>query len=299
MRILIIGGTRSVGLAAARRLAAAGHELAVFHRGEHEGELPASVRRFRGPAAAMPVRAIPDELRAFEPEVVLHMIAMGEEDSLAAVRAFGGIARRIVAASSGDVYRAFGLLRRTEEGPLEPVPLKEDAPLRSHFYPYREADTPPGSLLYSYDKILAERALASDPGLPATILRFPKIYGPDDNRDLATVHGYRHRPRWRWTHGFAANVGAAVALAVTDDRSAGRTYNVGEEETPTMGDRLARLPPNEEVPTSDAPLNYAQEIVYDTGAIRRELGYVEPFDEREAMVGLSVTSPPAAAPAPS
>jgi nucleoside-diphosphate-sugar epimerase len=284
MRILIIGGTRSVGLAAARRLAAAGHALAVFHRGEHEGDLPASVQRFRSPAAAMPVRAIPDELRAFEPEVVLHMIAMGEEDALAAVRAFAGIARRIVAASSGDVYRAFGRLRGTEKGPLEPVPLSEDAPLRSRRYPYRGPDTPPDALLYSYDKILAERALASDPALPATILRFPKVYGPHDNRDLATVHAYRHQPQWRWTHGFAANVGAALALAVTDERATGRTYNVGEETTPAMGERLKRLPPNEAIPLGEDALNYAQDIVYDTSAIRRELGFVEPFDETEAMV---------------
>ena len=283
MRILIIGGTRSVGLAAARRLAAAGHDLAVFHRGEHEGDLPASVRRFRGPAAAIPVHTIPDELRAFEPEIVLHMIAMGEEDSLAAVRAFAGIARRIVAASSGDVYRAFGLLRGTEEGPLEPVPLGEDAPLRSRLYPYREPGMPPDALLHGYDKILAERALASDPALPATILRFPKIYGPADNANLATVHAYRHQPQWRWTHGFAANVGAAVALAVTDDRAAGRTYNVGEEATPTISERLARLPPDDSIPVHEAMLNYAQDIVYDTGAIRRELGFAEPFDEAEAM----------------
>ncbi len=297
MRILIIGGTRSVGLAAARRLAA-GHELAVFHRGEHQGDLPASVKRFRDPSAAMPVRAIPDELRAFEPDVVLHMIAMGEEDSLAAVRAFAGIARRIVAASSGDVYRAFGLLRGTEEGPPEPVPLTEDSPLRSRLYPYREPDMPPGAMLHSYDKVLAERALASEPALPATILRFPKIYGPNDNANLATVHAYRHQPQWRWTHGFADNVGAALALAVLDERAAGRVYNVGEESTPTMGERLVRLPPNDSIPTSDAPLDYAQDIVYDTGAIRRELGFVEPLDEGEAMVRLSLSSRPAAAPAP-
>jgi len=284
MRILIIGGTRSVGRAAAKRLAAAGHDLAVFHRGEHEGALPASVKHFRSPLAAMPVRAIPDELRAWEPEVVLHMIAMGEEDALAAVRAFGGIARRIVAASSGDVYRAFGVLHGKEEGPPEPVPLGEDAPLRSHLYPYRQPDTPPDALAHYYDKILVERALASDPALPATILRFPKLYGPDDNRELATIHAFRHQPAWRWTHGFAGNVGAAVALAVSDGRAAGRTYNVGEERTPTMGERLARLPPNDAIPLREGLLNYAQAIVCDTGAIRRELGYAEPFDEAEAML---------------
>src|SRR5688572_31569872 len=142
MRTLFIGGTRSVGLAAARRLCAGGHEVGVFHRGEHEGDLPASVKRFRSRDAAMPVRKIPDELRAFEPETIVHMTAMGEEDALAAARAFAGIARRIVAASSGDVYRAFAIFTRREEGKPEPLPLTEDAALRTGYFPYRTSDTP-------------------------------------------------------------------------------------------------------------------------------------------------------------
>jgi hypothetical protein len=62
----------------------------------------------------MPVLRIPDEVRRVEPEVVLHMIAAGDEDARAAVRAFTGIARRIVGVSSGDVYRAYGVLMGLE-----------------------------------------------------------------------------------------------------------------------------------------------------------------------------------------
>ena len=283
MRILFIGGTRSVGLAAVRQLAAAGHELAVFHRGQHDAELPDGVTRFRSEAAAMPVRAVPDAPRGFEPEIVVHMIAMGEEDMAAAMRAFTGIARRIVVPSSGDVYRAFGILRGTEEGAPDPAPLREDSPLRSNLFPYREPDTPPDALVYHYDKILVERAAMAEPLLPATILRFPKVYGPGGNKDLATVHGFRHQPHWRWTHGHSANVGAAVALAVLDDRASGRIYNVGEAHTPTMGERLAQLPPRDHIPISPLPANFDQPIVYDTSRIRRELGFSEPFDEVEAM----------------
>lgn len=287
MRILFIGGTRSVGVAAALRLAGGGHEIGVFHRGAHEGNLPPAVVHFRSAAAEMPVRSIPDELRAFEPEVVVHMIAMGEEDALAAVRAFGGIARRVVAASSGDVYRAFAIFTRREEGPPEKLPLTETAALRTDLYPYRTADTPPGSMLHDYDKILMERAIASDSSLPATILRFPKIFGPADNADLATVYGFRHRPHWRWTHGHAVNVGAAIALATLDDRAAGRTYNVGELRTPTMSERLAGLPADTKVPPSDQQFDFSQDMVCDTGRIRSELGYREEVDEARAMRDLA------------
>jgi len=48
-----------------------------------------------------------DELRQISPEVVLDMVPFREEDA-ERVRAFKGVARRIVIVSSQDVYRAFG-----------------------------------------------------------------------------------------------------------------------------------------------------------------------------------------------
>jgi nucleoside-diphosphate-sugar epimerase len=293
MRVLFVGGTRSAGAVAARQLANAGHLVGVFHRGEHEADLPASVVHFRSPAAAMPVVQIPDELRAFEPEVVVHMIAMGEDDTLAAVRAFAGVAERLVVASSGDVYRAYDVLRRRDDGPPNPSLLHEDSPLRTKLYPYRSKGTKPGSLNHLYDKILVEGAAASDLRLPATVLRFPKLYGPADNEDLATVYAFREHPGWRWTHGHSKNVGAAIALAATDERAAGRKYNVGEEYTPTMAERLASLPPRGSVPSTTEPLNFDQPIAYDTSRIRRELGYQEVLGEAEAMVTIASGRSPA------
>jgi nucleoside-diphosphate-sugar epimerase len=287
VRILFIGGTRSVGSSAARRLARNGHEVTVFHRGEHESDLPASVRHLRSPAAAMPVRLIPPELIAFEPEVVVHMIAMGEQDMRAAVNAFAGVARRLVVPSSGDVYRAFGVFKGLEPDVADPALLDERAPLRRKLFPYRAGNTPTDALAYYYEKILVERTAQSDARLAATILRFPKLYGPKDNADLATVYGFRHHPHWRWTHGHVENVAAAVALAVEDNRAAGRTFNVGEKHTPTMGERLARLPPADWVPLADGGANFEQPIAYDTSRIRSELGYRDEVDEAEAMLAVA------------
>lgn len=70
-------------------------------------------------------------------DVVIHMVAMGEDDAKAAVSAFEGRASRFVMISSCDVYRAYGRLIKSEPGAPEPVPLDEDAPLRSVLYPYR------------------------------------------------------------------------------------------------------------------------------------------------------------------
>jgi nucleoside-diphosphate-sugar epimerase len=286
MRILVIGGTRFIGPRVVRLLARQGHQVTVFHRGQHATPLPPGVARLTHPDAGIPVRRIPDQLRAIEPDVVLHMNVMGEDDAEAAVAAFAGVARRIVVPSSGDVYRAYGIFMGLEPGPPVPVPLKEDAPLRTGRYPYRKPDTPREALEFYYDKVLVEAAVSSRRDLPATILRLPKVYGPEDNHDLSTVYSFRHHPEWRWTHGFVDNVAAAIALAVLDDRAAGKTYNVGEAFTPTVAERLRFLPARESHALFDKPANFEQDIVYDTSRIRQELGFREVVDEREAMMNL-------------
>ncbi|MCX5757869.1 MAG: NAD-dependent epimerase/dehydratase family protein, partial [Candidatus Hydrogenedentes bacterium] len=50
MRVLIIGGTRYLGAAIARELTGHGNDVAVLHRGQTPGELPASVRHLFGDA---------------------------------------------------------------------------------------------------------------------------------------------------------------------------------------------------------------------------------------------------------
>jgi nucleoside-diphosphate-sugar epimerase len=283
MRVLVIGGTRFIGPRVVRRLIDHGHEVAVFYRGRHESTLPGSVRCFRDPRAGMPVMSIPEELRSYAPEVVLHTISMGEGDAAVARDAFVNVAARMVVLSSGDVYRAYGVFKGLEDGPLEPVPLHETAALRTKLYPYRSETTPSGALEYFYEKVLVERAVSSDARLPATILRLPKVYGPEDNADLWSVYNFQRYPQWRWTHGFVDNVAQAIALAVEDGRAMGRAYNIGEHRTPTVAQRLQDLPARDGHPVDPASGNFAQDIVYDTSAIRTELGFREEADEAEAM----------------
>ena len=220
----------------------------------------------------MPVREFIPEAIAFAPEVILHMIPMGEADARAALEAFGGTAKRFVAISSGDVYRAYGVFMNSESGAIEPTPLAEDSPLRTKLYPYRQHAAGTDSLEYQYEKILVEKFILKDRRVAGTVLRLPKVYGPGDNADLATVYRYRHHPHWRWTHGYVENVAHAIALAVTDERAKGKIYNVGEEITPSIEERLRTLP-RSDMPVDERPANFTQDIVYDTSLIRRELGY--------------------------
>lgn len=283
LRCLVIGGTRALGPAVVRRLCDRGWNVTVLHRGIHRAPLPEGVATIADEAAGIPVLSVPRAAIALSADVVLHLVAMGERDTRVATEVFAGRAGRLVVLSSGDVYRAYGRFIGSEPGPPDPVPLSEDAPLRERLYPYRATARCADELAYWYDKILVERMAQGRPDLPATVLRLPKLYGPGENEELSTVYGCRHRPGWRWTHGYLDNVAHGIALAVTDPRAAGAVYNLGEVSTPTMAERLAGLPERPPAEPLAIGSHFEQHMVLDTTKIRRDLGYAEPVDERLAM----------------
>jgi nucleoside-diphosphate-sugar epimerase len=282
-RIVVIGGTKFIGPHVVTQLANLGHIVAVYHRGESECKLPASVRHVHSADAGMPVRRFPPELLKPAPDIVIHMIAMGEEDSRAAVEAFRGRVERMVWLSSGDVYRAYGRFMGLESGAVDNNLLTEDSPLRSVRYPYRSQAKTSQELSYYYDKILVEQIAMSDSQAPAVILRLPKVYGPNGNADLASIYGFRNHPQWRWTHGYVENVAAAIVLAALNPAAVGRIFNVGEAYTPTMAERLESMPESAVQVDTGTTANFEQNIAYDTGRIRRELGYSEIVSESEGL----------------
>ena len=294
MRVLILGGTSLTGPYVVRRLHAIGHEVTVFHRGEHQAELPSGVRHVIGNFADLP-----QEVSDPAPDVVVHMWAMTEMDAKTFVKRFRGVASRAVVISSGDVYRAYGRLTGLESGPPDPIPLTEDAPLRESRYPYRRTAPHPDHWMAQYDKVLVEQVLMHQSDLATSVLRFPAVVGPNEYRrfqrwlrpmlrgdiELRIQDGWA---KWRWTHGFAEDIAEAVVLAATNSSSAGRTYNVGESYTPTMRDRLTEFARVAgwrgrifEVVASELgemdrmPHDFAHHLAYDTTRIRAELGYKE------------------------
>ena len=308
MRILIIGGTRFMGPVVVRLLREQGHEITVFHRGQTQAELPAGVQELIGDRR--PLAAHAEKLRSVQPEVALDMIPVIEQDALDVMQTFRGVARRVVAISSQDVYRAFGRVNGKESGPVEPSPITEDSPLRENLYPYRanpprDADDPQ-KWMDDYDKILVERIVMGDPKLPGTVLRLPMVYGPGDYQRRMFSYLKRMddgRPailldeleaKWRWTHGYVENVASAIALAVTDERAAGRIYNVGEPFALTFEKWVRHIgeaagwqgriviAPRGKLPESlIGGINAEQHIDVDTTRIRQELGFREsiPLDE--------------------
>jgi nucleoside-diphosphate-sugar epimerase len=310
MRILIIGGTRFIGPPVVRYLSEQGHDITLIHRGQTHADLPRGVKEIL--AERRPLSTSADELRRLAPDIVLDMIPLIEQDAREIMNTFAGIAHRIIAISSQDVYRAFGLVNRKESDPPDPLPITEDSPLRENLYPYR-GETPrkaddPRRWMEDYDKILVERLVMSDPDLPGTVLRLPAVYGPgdyqhrlfqflkrmDDNRSAILLD--EDIARWRWTHGYVENVASAIAWTVTNDRASGRIYNVGEPYTFTMAEWVTSIGhtagwkgkivtvPKDHLPAHLVDeIDTSQDIVVDTTRIRTELGYNEPIDLDEAL----------------
>lgn len=306
MRVLVLGGTRFIGPPTVCSLVDAGHEVAVFHRGQNHAAQPATVVHVHGDRRALADHLA--ELRRFGPEVVLDMFALTQADGRQLVDAFQGSARRVVAVSSCDVYRAYDRLRRKSPGPPDPTPLTEDAPLRDELYPYREADTTPEQFAYSYEKILMERAVRSAPdSLPGTVIRLPMVYGPGDYQHRLYPYLRRmdegrpfillaeEQARHRLPRGYVEDVGRAIALCATSEAATGKIYHVAEAPD-TEAEWVRRLAsvtgwrgeivtrPNTALPEAlRLPFDFSQDWSLDTTRLRTELGYAETTDPEEAL----------------
>jgi len=306
MHILVLGGTRFIGAHTVRRLVELGHRVAVFHRGQTEAPLPPGVHHIHGDRQQL--SGFAGDFQDFAPEVVLDMLACTESDGRRLVNIFKGIAPRVVAISSGDVYRAYDRFRRAAPGPPDPTPLTENSPLRDHLYPYRDQAREPGDFFHSYEKILMERAVMSDPNLPATVLRLPMVYGPGD---------YQHRPfeylkrmddgrpailisnemaAWRGMRGYVENIAEAIALCVTTDQASRRIYHIADPENITEVDWIRRIGKaadwHGQIVSLDDPhlpdhlkldCDPSQDLSIDSKLIRNELEYAELITPEEAM----------------
>jgi nucleoside-diphosphate-sugar epimerase len=305
MKVLAIGATGFIGSYVVRLLALQGHNVAILHRSSTSADLSTSVQHIRGSRDTL--ADVQQEVEDFGPDIVLDVIPYTEQQARELVVAFRGFAQRIVAISSSDVYRNYDGFRGKPTAPPDPVPLSEDAPLRETLYPYRGYGLP-FDWADNYDKILVEQVVRGEPGLPATVLRLPAVYGPGDKqhrvgsyiRQMQANHPSvllaSEQAAWRWTRGYVENVAAAIALAVTDDRAAGRIYNIGEEPAPTEREWVEKIGmavgwageivevPEEHLPEHlRQPFDFRYELATDTASIRQELSYAEPVGREDAL----------------
>lgn len=306
MNVLVIGGTSGfIGSQVISKLAADGHYVAVFHRGETNTGLPAGVREILGNRDRLPDVAA--EFKDFAPQIVIDNYLRFEDEAVSLMEYFRGLAERVIAISSQDVYRNFGLALRREETEPNRTPISEDGLLRSVLYPYRPMSVEDDPK-YNYDKIPVERVVMSDADLAGTVLRLPATYGPGDKQHRIFEYLKRmddgrkfillgeSEARWRWTHGYVENVADAVVLAATDERAKNRIYNVGDPDALTRKEwveaigraagwcgEVIELPPNDLPQHLKGPVSFDHDIFVDTSRIRDELGYSEKVSREDGL----------------
>lgn len=304
MRVLVIGGTRFIGVRVVRQLIQQGNDVTVFHRGNTDAILPDSVNHITGDRADL--SSFVSEFTRLAPEVVVDMICYNRGEAESLMRTFKSVARRVIAIGSMDVYKAYGCLLGLESASPDPNPLDEESPLRKSRFPYRAQAKGPEDVAFDYDKIPVEQMVMNDPDLPGTVLRLPAVYGPGDHRLFEYLKrmddGRRailledKQAKWRWTRGYVDNVAAAIVNAVTDYRATGRIYNAGEARALTESEwvqsigraagwtgEVLSLPRSAMPEHLAAPYDFDHHLSANTQKISAELGYLEPISRDEAM----------------
>jgi len=278
--------------------------VTVLHRGRRAVDLPAE--QVIGEREDLP------RLRVAA-DVVVDLILSSGRQAQALMDTFRGVAGRVVAARSMDVYRACGVLHGSEEGPLQATPLTEDSELRTKLQTYPAAQLEAMKKIFGwvdveYDKIPVERVVMGDRELPGTVLRLPMVYGPGDHLRrfqpvLKRIEDGRRvilleegMAAWRTPRGYVENVAAAIVLAAVSGEAAGRVYNVAEQLSYSELEWQRKIAasagwdgeflvlPREKMPAHLwFPGNAAQHWDADSSRIRRELGYREPVELEEGI----------------
>ncbi len=164
MNVLIIGGTRFLGLNIVERLAARGDQVTVANRGQTPVTLPESVQRLRVDISEAGALAKAVEGMTFDAAV--HMIAGSASSAGEVLRALPGKIGHYVQCGSVGVY-----------APLAYVPADENHPTHP-----REVG-PDGQYVGFSHKLAADteaQRLCADYDLPLTILRPTAIIGAGD-----------------------------------------------------------------------------------------------------------------------
>lgn len=284
LNILVIGGTGFLGLALAKRLTAEGHKFTLYHRGVNP---LLDYNQFQGDMED--ASALHECINGVCPDCIIHLYAMNSTHINVLKAALDGRSVRVVVISSADVYKAFEVVNKLTGAPLQPVPFREDAPLRDlrNFIP-------------DYEKIDVESAAS---GLNAICVRLGMVYGENDKqkrfgdvleamRAGNSITIPQNLANWRSCY-IGVNNAANGILRLAESGTAGEAYNLAGDEILTeyqwrqkiakLIDWRGKIDITEDV---DDLLNYNQDLILDTSKIRLDIGYRDIFLTEDELRGI-------------
>lgn len=188
MTTAIIGGTGFLGNAIARALLARGETVVQVGRGEMT-QTAVTGATFAA-ADRRDEQALLDIFKTHGIDKVIDVLTLTLPDTQPLLSAIAKAGARYVMISAIDVTANYGGLSRLETPPVLARPTREDDPMRSTLYPYRQLTQRPAGIdeetIQNYDKIPIEAAAQADDRLKSLILRLPAIYGPGDRQKRFT-----------------------------------------------------------------------------------------------------------------
>lgn len=159
MKVLILGGTGVISREIVRQFVRAGHEVAVFNRGNRDPGFGKDVSRIVGDRLQR--GEFESVMRRTRYDVVVDMICFTAEDAQSTIRAFSGNAGHVIVTSSVAAYKR----------PYRSVPTVEA----------QESLWDDPAFPYAFHKAAMERVLwdaIRQAGSPITIIRPSLTYGP-------------------------------------------------------------------------------------------------------------------------
>jgi nucleoside-diphosphate-sugar epimerase len=228
MKALVIGGTGHTGPYLVDGLMHRGYEVAIFHRGTHEVELPEEVEHIHGDPHFL--ETIGEALGDRQFDVVIATYGRLRHIS----EFMKSKTQRFIAIGGVGLYKGYMDPAHNPPGGIK-ILTPEEGPIV----------TDPEVMHFSYLMYLAEQAViqAHNEGCyNATIFRYPMVYGPRQIiplewsviRRILDGQKYIFIPDGGLTidsRGYAENMAYAVLLAVDKpEESAGQIYNAGDEE---------------------------------------------------------------------
>ena len=293
MKVLVIGGTRFVGLRIVRVLAEQGHNITLLNRGKTKADLPSGVKRLTADRRSQDeVRQV---LKSQDFEVVYDITGYQTRNLEPLVAALCGRINHYIFQSTCAVY-----------APSELLPIRENFPTVT------EVTAPAGEETYALEKLQCEQFLLrmfEEKGFPVTIFRSPVIYGPEnwmDEREGSYFARILERRRilvpgngatvLHFAH--VDDVARAYLVASGQKKALGKIFNIASDEAITIDGYIDTIAKVVGVTASKVYVEphvvrslkrpifffpWERSSFYDISRARDEFGYRPLFNMEEGM----------------